>query len=99
MSDKYDLMLTAILIGDTNVGKTCMLIKYVDDKFSPTRIATIGTDFKVKNLVHYSKRIKIQIWDTAGQERFNSVNSRFLKTANIVFIGCKSIGEGRVIVF
>ena len=59
------------------VGKTCLLLRYANDAFSPTFITTIGIDFKIKNIVLDGKRIKLQIWDTAGQERFRTITTSY----------------------
>ena len=52
------------MIGDSGVGKTCLLLRYASESFSPTFITTIGIDFKIKNIQLDGKRIKLQIWDT-----------------------------------
>ena len=63
----YDMQIKLLMIGDSGVGKTCLLLRYANDSFSPTFITTIGIDFKIKNIEVDGKRIKLQIWDTAGQ--------------------------------
>jgi len=68
----YDMQIKLLMIGDSGVGKTCLLLRYANDSFSPTFITTIGIDFKIKNIEVDGKRIKLQIWDTAGQERFRT---------------------------
>jgi small GTP-binding protein len=59
-----------IVIGDTAVGKTQMMLRYCDNQFSSTGTSTIGVDFKTKTVMIDGVPYKIQIWDTAGQERF-----------------------------
>ena len=66
------------MIGDYGVGKTCLLLRYANDSFSPTFITTIGIDFKIKNVEVDGKRIKMQIWDTAGCERFRAITTSYL---------------------
>ena len=56
-----------IIIGDMAVGKTNLLIRYVNDKFMMSQVSTIGVDFKVKTISVDGSQIKLQIWDTAGQ--------------------------------
>lgn len=56
-----------VIIGDTAVGKTNILLRYVNEEYKMTHITTIGVDFKIKTLVVNGARIKMQIWDTAGQ--------------------------------
>ena len=56
-----------IIIGDSGVGKTNLILNFVGEPFKDNYIATIGVDFKAKSLSLDDKRIKLQIWDTAGQ--------------------------------
>lgn len=62
-----------VLIGDTDAGKTSLLLRFADEIFSTTP-CTVGVDFKIKTLKVDEKVIKIQVWDTAGQERFRSIS-------------------------
>ncbi|KAL6058820.1 Ras-related protein Rab-8A [Balamuthia mandrillaris] len=66
----YDYLIKLLLIGDSGVGKSCLLLRFSDDSFTPSFITTIGIDFKIRTIELDGKRIKLQIWDTAGQERF-----------------------------
>ena len=70
MAKNYDILCKVLLIGDSGVGKTCLLLRFANDGFSSAFITTIGIDFKIKNLELDGTRVKLQIWDTAGQERF-----------------------------
>jgi len=63
----YDLLFKLLLIGDSGVGKTCILFRFSEDAFNTTFISTIGIDFKIKTIELRGKKIKLQIWDTAGQ--------------------------------
>ena len=63
-----------ILIGDSFVGKTSLIIRFCDDKYEANGIATIGIDTKTKFVKRKDKKIELQIWDTAGQERFRSLS-------------------------
>ena len=63
----YDLLFKLLLIGDSSVGKTAIILRFSDDTFSPTFISTIGIDFRIKTIELRGKKIKLQIWDTAGQ--------------------------------
>ena len=81
-----DITLKIIILGDSNVGKTSLLLSYTDNYFPDSHIATIGIDYKIKTLTINGVQLKLQIWDTSGQERFRSMTHTFLKTANgIVF--------------
>ena len=63
----YDLLFKLLLIGDSSVGKTAIILRFSDDTISPTSISTIGIDFRIKTIELRGKKIKLQIWDTAGQ--------------------------------
>jgi Ras-related protein Rab-8A len=77
----YDMQIKLLMIGDSGVGKTCLLLRYANDSFSPTFITTIGIDFKIKNIEIDDKRVKLQIWDTAGQERFRTITTSYFRGA------------------
>lgn len=86
MNLEYDYLFKILLIGDSGVGKTAMLSKFIDDEFSMTHLSTIGVDFKIKTIELDSKIIKLQIWDTAGQERFRTITSTYYRGAHGIFI-------------
>ncbi|XP_071451356.1 ras-related protein Rab-10 [Hetaerina americana] len=77
----YDLLFKLLLIGDSGVGKTCILFRFSDDAFTSTFISTIGIDFKIKTVELRGKKIKLQIWDTAGQERFHTITTSYYRGA------------------
>jgi len=81
VSAPYDMQIKLLMIGDSGVGKTCLLLRYANDSFSPTFITTIGIDFKIKNIDIEGKRVKLQIWDTAGQERFRTITTSYFRGA------------------
>lgn len=70
-----------LLIGDSGVGKSCLLLRFSDDSFTTSFITTIGIDFKIKTVEIGGKRIKLQIWDTAGQERFRTITTAYYRGA------------------
>jgi len=80
------MQIKLLMIGDSGVGKTCLLLRYANDSFSPTFITTIGIDFKIKNVEIDSKRIKLQIWDTAGQERFRTIATSYFRGAQGILL-------------
>ena len=77
----FDHMVKLIIIGDSGVGKTNMIMKFCDQGFRDNYIATIGVDFKVKTIQIDDKKFKLQIWDTAGQERFRNITQTYYKGA------------------
>jgi len=77
----YDFLIKLLLIGDSGVGKSCLLLRFSDDSFTPSFITTIGIDFKIRTIELEGKRIKMQIWDTAGQERFRTITTAYYRGA------------------
>ena len=76
-----------LIIGDSAVGKTSMLLKYTDNFFPESHLATIGVEFKTKEVEYNGYKIELQVWDTAGQERFKSITKSFFRNANgIIFV-------------
>ena len=81
------ISLKILLIGDSHVGKTSIILKYVDDFFPEEHIATIGIEYKDKIINKDGYNIRIQIWDTAGQERFNSITKNIYRNTNgVLFV-------------
>ena len=78
---EYDLLFKLILIGDSCVGKSNILLKYLKNQFNENSKTTVDVEFDTKNIIINNKRIKIQIWDTAGQERYRSITSAYYKGA------------------
>ena len=84
--EKYELLFKLILIGDSSVGKSNILLKYLRNEFDENSKATVGVEFGTKNILINGKKIKIQIWDTAGEERYRSITSAYYKGAKGAFI-------------
>ncbi|XP_067943462.1 ras-related protein Rab-27B-like [Watersipora subatra] len=89
---QYDCLIKLLALGDSGVGKTSMLCRYINNHFYPNFISTVGIDFKEKRVDYNTKstdgtetgriiRCHIQLWDTAGQERFRSLTTAFLRDA------------------
>jgi len=83
---EYDLLLKILVIGDSGVGKSCMLLRFADNSFTDSYISTIGVDFKIRTITLDGKRIKLQIWDTAGQERFKTITTSYYRGAHGLII-------------
>ena len=84
---KPQLKFKLIIIGDTEVGKTSMLLKYIDNYFPEKHLSTIGVEFKIKEVETEKYNVTLQIWDTAGQERYKSIAKSFFNSTNgIIFV-------------
>ena len=76
-----------LFVGDSSVGKTSLLLKYVDGHFSDTHMSTIGVEYKDKIININGREVNLQIWDTSGQERYQSITKNFYRNADgILFI-------------
>jgi len=82
----YDRVIKILIIGDSGAGKSSLMMRFCDEKFSPSFISTIGVDFKVKTVDIDGKKIKIQVWDSAGQEKFNSITTAYIRGAQGVLL-------------
>ena len=82
MTSEPAMTFKILTIGESGVGKTCVLRRFVENKFSKNHLATIGIDFKTKTLNIYNQEIKLKIWDTAGQERFRNITTQYYKGAD-----------------
>ncbi|KAM6912566.1 ras-related protein Rab-15-like [Xenentodon cancila] len=87
MAKQYDILFRLLLLGDSGVGKTCMLRRFAEGEFDPSHISTIGVDFKMKTLEIDGIKVRVQIWDTAGQERYHTITKQYYRRAQgIVFV-------------
>ena len=84
--DGYDILFKIILVGDTSVGKTNIINKYIKNEFREDFYATIGVEFSHKKFIVENRKIKAQIWDTAGQERYKAITRAYYKGAKGAFI-------------
>ncbi|XP_059615313.1 ras-related protein Rab-37 isoform X2 [Phlebotomus argentipes] len=83
----YDIFAKVMLLGDSGVGKTCLLVRFRDGTFlSGNFISTVGIDFRNKIVTVDQVRVKLQIWDTAGQERFRSVTHAYYRDAHALLL-------------
>ena len=85
-SHKYDFLFKLLIIGESGIGKTCLLLRFTDDSFTANHLTTIGIDFKIKIINLEGKLIKLQIWDTAGQERFRTITKTYYKGAHGIIL-------------
>uniref|UniRef100_A0A8C0QWH5 small monomeric GTPase n=1 Tax=Canis lupus dingo TaxID=286419 RepID=A0A8C0QWH5_CANLU len=81
MAKVYDHLFKLLLIGDSGMRKTCLIICFAEDSFNNTYISTIGIDFKICTVDIGRKKIKLQIWDTAGQEGFKTITTAYYRGA------------------
>lgn len=86
MNREYDYLFKLVIIGNSGVGKSSLLLRFADDQFSETYLTTIGVDFRFKTLKIDDKNVKLQIWDTAGQERFRTITNAYYKGADGIVI-------------
>ncbi|XP_061703432.1 ras-related protein Rab-26-like [Syngnathoides biaculeatus] len=83
----YDIAFKVMLVGDSGVGKTCLLVRFKDGAFlAGSFISTVGIDFRNKVLSIDGVKVKLQIWDTAGQERFRSVTHAYYRDAHALLL-------------
>lgn len=83
----FDIAFKVMLLGDSAVGKTCVLVRFKDGAFlGGNFIATVGIDFRNKVVTVDNAKVKLQIWDTAGQERFRSVTHAYYRDAQALLL-------------
>ena len=82
----YDEKCQLLIIGDSSVGKTSILTRFTEDKFTTNYISTVGVDLFSKDEIFNNKKIRIKIWDTAGEERYRALTQGFFKSANGIII-------------
>lgn len=83
---EVDHIFKVLIIGNSSVGKSNILLRYTDNIFNDSFLPTIGVDFKIKNITVNNQRIKLNIWDTAGQERFKTITSTYYKGSHGIIL-------------
>jgi len=86
MQKNYDHLFKIVIVGDSGVGKSCVLMRFADDEFTENFLSTIGVDFRFRTMFIHGLHIKLQIWDTAGQERFKTITSAYYRGADALII-------------
>lgn len=86
MARDYDHLFKLLIIGDSGVGKSSLLLRFADNMFSGSYITTIGVDFKIRTINIDGEKVKLQIWDTAGQERFRTITSTYYRGTHGVIV-------------
>ncbi|ESO00650.1 hypothetical protein HELRODRAFT_82945 [Helobdella robusta] len=86
MAKEYDHLFKLLIIGDSGVGKSSLLVRFADNTFTGSFITTIGVDFKIRTIIVNNERVKLQIWDTAGQERFRTITSTYYRGTHGVLV-------------
>jgi len=81
-----DLPFKLLLIGDSAVGKSSLLLRFCDNVFQEGNVNLTSVDFKTKNLTIEGKTVQLQVWDTAGQERFRTITSSFYRGAHGIIV-------------
>lgn len=80
-------MYNLLLLGDGKVGKTSLILRFCDNYFSQVHLATIGIDFKLKDIeLDSGTKMKLKLWDTAGQERYKTITTNYFKSAEGIII-------------
>lgn len=82
----FDYHFKLLIIGDSGVGKTSLLLRFIEDSFTSNHLTTIGIDFKTKMVKMKNSIIKLQIWDSAGQDRFKTITNSYYKGANGIIL-------------
>jgi small GTP-binding protein len=75
-----------ILLGETGVGKTSIINRFISNEFINDNTITLGSSFSTKEIKKQNVNYKLKIWDTTGQEKFHSVTNLFIKGSNIINI-------------
>lgn len=82
----YDYIFKILLVGNSAVGKSSLLMRFAEDLFSESFLPTIGVDFKIRTIEAAGSKVKLQMWDTAGQERFKSILNSYYKGAHGILL-------------
>jgi small GTP-binding protein len=81
-----ETLVKLLLIGESAVGKSCLLLRFAENKFQESFLYTIGIDFKVRHVEINDTKVKLQIWDTAGQEKFRTITKAYYRGAHGIML-------------
>lgn len=84
--ESNDVLVKLLIIGESAVGKSCLLMRFAEDKFTDSFLTTIGIDFKVRHVEINDTKVKLQIWDTAGQEKFRTITKAYYRGAHGILL-------------
>lgn len=86
-ASSWDIFIRLLMIGDSDIGKTCLLCRFANDTFDTKHGSTIGIDFKMKTVLIADRKVRIQIWDTAGQEKYDTITKQcYRRTQGVFFV-------------
>ena len=83
---RSDFLYKLLMIGDSGVGKSSLLLRFASDQFEESYMTTVGLDFKIRTVEVDGKVVKLQMWDTAGQERFRTITSSYYRGAQGIIV-------------
>ena len=86
INPNYDYLFKIVLVGNSDTGKTCLLIRFACDTYTPPTSSTIGIDFKIRTAELDGKTIKLTLWDTAGAERFRNITNDHYQGAHGIIV-------------
>ena len=85
--EEEEIKIKIMLLGESQIGKTSLIQRYVKNNFNLSYITTVGIDFQLKQIKMNNKSIKLQIWDTAGQERFKNITKSYFHSSDGFIVG------------
>jgi len=80
--EEYDCLVKLLLLGDSGVGKSAIVMRFTEDRFNQDLMSTVGLDFKMKTIQIGERMVNVQIWDTAGQEKFRTITKKYYRGAS-----------------
>ena len=85
-SDQFNKKVKLLLLGDSGVGKSSIIQRYISDTFCPSLVSTLGVDLKTKRVHIDDKNVQVQVWDTAGQSAFHKITASYYKGSHAIFL-------------